>query len=433
MRGSGYRTLTGLTVLVIALCSMLSTATAWAGDGTDVEPSFETVINFPAFPNAGGPYITQATVRPDAVSGAGATEVYLVFNEPIDGATVVAADFVATGFTFSAVTVNGNVVTLDDASGAASGDEVQLVEIGAIAGLDGSTSTDISPFAIGEGPVVIGVQVLNYEDQDPTNDEILVIFDADVEYGGGDSEDNTFNSTPEFNGALLESAFEAVNFANDGIRVTQDAASTDDFNTITPGVTKIWVTNSKIAWSDATGTDNSVDLKYAMDNVGPHLVAAYYHTAGTGPTNDDAIWAVFNEPVDPGSIAGDVATHFDMNADGGAGVWTASDGLVSSAFPGLVTNSLLLTGFTSLGLPDEADDQMANHDDVSGTGLDDYQGLDGAVNAVNIDVGPGMIRASHDDHQTATRTDDDVYVWLSEPVADVNDVDISDFDFLGFD
>ncbi|MCB1246454.1 MAG: hypothetical protein KDB69_04230, partial [Acidimicrobiia bacterium] len=383
-----------------------------------------TVINFPAFPNAGGPFIVEATVRPTSVSGAGATEVYLVFNEPISGASVATTDFVATGFTFTGVTVSGNVVTLDNASGAASGDQVQLAEIGCIDGSDGSSSTDLSPFTIGEGPVVIGVQVFNYENQDPTDDEVLVIFDADVEYGGGDSEDNTFNLTPVFNGATLASAFEAVNFANDGIRITQDGASTVDFNKIAPGVAKLWVTNSKVVWSDATGTDNNVDLKYEMDNVGPHLTAAYYNS------NDDVLWTVFSEPVDPGSIVGDFTVHFDTDVDGGG--WAPTGGVISSAFPGLVTSSLLVTNITNLGAAVAETDEIANHDDVSGTGLDDYQGLDGAINSVFVDVGPGIIRASYDDHRTSTRTDDDVYVWISETV-NLGTVSVSDFDFLGFD
>lgn len=127
MRGSGKMSLTALSVLLAMLCSFLSTAAVWA-DGQNVEPAVNTVINFPAFGTVGGPYITQATVRPTTVSSGigngGDLEVLLVFNEDIDGASVVDADFVVTGFAFSGVTVFDNCITLDNAVGAASGDDV---------------------------------------------------------------------------------------------------------------------------------------------------------------------------------------------------------------------------------------------------------------------------------------------------------------------
>src|SRR5690606_4930077 len=124
--------------------------------------------------------------------------------------------------------------------------------------------------------------------------------------------------------------------------------------------------------------------------------------------------------------------HFDMDMDGGD--WDATGGGVTSAFPGLVTNSLLLTGFTNVnGQPTEGVDQIANHDDVSDIGVDDYQGVGGLRNPVFVDHRPGIIRDSLDDHETATRTDDVLCVWLSEPVADLSEVQVADFDFLGFD
>ncbi len=376
MIGSGKRVLCGLSSLVLVLSAVFGTGSAWA-TGQNVQPSVNTVINFPGFPNAGGPYITQVTVRPAAVSGAGDTEVYIVFNEDISGASVDGSssatntDFTATGFSFAGVTVGTNWVTLDTASGAAAGDAVQISEIGAIAGTDGSVSADLSVAPVGSGPVIIDVAVTGHEDDDPTNDVVTVTFDEEVEFASGGNVNNAFSNTPEFfPGAdpvvLLET------WENDPVEdgtfltFTQDGGSTVDMNQLKAGVSKLWLDEGSFQWT-AVNTPNSTDYQLAVTKQGPHVVAAYYVDGGVVGEADDALWVIMSDPVDPASIVGDFTDHFDPDAD--AGSWVPTAGLVASGFPGSVTTTLLVTNLT-VGLtpvPIEGTDTMATLDAGSGT------------------------------------------------------------------
>ncbi|MCB9464834.1 MAG: hypothetical protein H6682_14165 [Candidatus Eisenbacteria bacterium] len=430
MRRSGKRALTGLSVLAFVLGTLLGAAPSWA-DSQSLEPSVNTVINFPAYPSAGGPYITQVTVRPASVSGTTA-QVYVVFNEDVNPASIDPdgtadnSDFAVTGFTFASASAGpvANVIILEDAVGAAAGDMLRLRDIGVLEGADGDAtdhkSTDLSEHVITTGPVIHSIELQNYEDQDPTNDAILITFDADVQFASGGSVANTFTNTPELAGVTLEATWEN-DPTNNGefVTITQDAASTTDLKQMIPGVTKLWVQSGRLRWVDEN-VSMGMSRQLETLNAGPHLVAAYYDDNGTtlvGEDTDDALWLVMSDPVDPASITGTFADHFDVDVDAGGLFGGAVDGDVSPAIPGSFSSVLLVTNLTgATGIPGGAD-VIADHSGVSGTALLDYQGDEGLTNAVAIERGPGMLRASYDDQGTPTRTDDQLIIWINEVMA----------------
>ena len=413
MRRSGKRALTGLSVLAFVLGTLFGAAPTRA-DQQSVEPSVNSVINFPAYPSAGGPYVTQVTVRPASVSGTTA-QVYVVFNEALNPASVDAAgaatneDFAVTGFTFASAAPGGaaNVIILEDAVGAAAGDKLRLRGIGVLEGADGDSpdhlSTDLSDHTVATGPVILSVEVLGYENQDPTDDAVLVTFDADVQFASGGSVANTFTNTPEFAGVTLEATWEN-DPTNNGtfVTLTQDGASTVDLRQMLPGVSKLWVQSGRFRWVDENVT-NSVSRQLETMNEGPHLVAAYYDA------NADVIWAVMSCPVDPASIVGTLTDHFDT---GGV------SGDVSPAFPGSFSSVLLLTNLGNLlGDGDALADWGSGPVPGGPIPLLDYQGDEGAATTVTIEEGPGILRVSYDDEGTPTRTDDQLIIWINEVMA----------------
>jgi len=441
MIGSGKRVLVGLSSLVLVLGAVFGTGSAWA-QGQNVEPSVNTVINFPGFPNSGGPYITQVTVRPAAVSGALDTEVYIVFNEEIDGATVdgtdstTNTDFTATGFSFGGVTVGTNWVTLDAASGAAAGDLVQLAEIGAIAGTDGSISSDLSTVPVGSGPVIIDISVTGHENDDPTDDSIRITFDEEAQFAAGGNANNTFPNTPEFfpgaDPVVLEATWENDGVSDDGfyVDITQDGASTVDMNQLKTGVSKLWLEAGRFRWL-AVNTPNSTEYQLPVTKQGPHVVAAYYVDGGVVGEADDALWIIMSDPVDPASLTGGFLDHFDGDAD--AGSWVPTDGLVASGFPGSVTTTLIVTNLAAglTPVPVEPTDTITSYDSGGGTPLAGYQGNDAIVATVPVDVGPGIIRTSFDDQRSPTRTDDKLLIWINQSLT--ANAASGDFEFFGFD
>ncbi len=427
MIGSGKRLLTGLSLLTFVLGTVLSVSPVLA-DGQNVEPSVNTVINFPAFPNAGGPYITQVTWRPPAVSGAPASEAFLVFNEDINPATVDASgsatnvDFIATGFTFASVTVAGNVITLNDAT-AVAGHMIQLAEIGCIEGTDGSPSSDLTPVEVGEGPVITGIVLTGYEDDDPTNDVLTVTFDEEVEFASGGNVNNSFTLTPEFGGVTLEATWEN-DPTDDGtfVAITQDGASANDLFQMKPGVTKLWVQDGRFEWT-AVATENSLSYQLPIENEGPHVVAAYYNDNGTDLNlADDSVWVIMSDPVDPVSITGGVTDHFAVG-----GTFGPSVGDVNLAFPGSQTSALLITNTDVAAAPADGAGTIGD----GATDLLDYQGDAGAASVVSIARGPGIIRSSFDDQGTVTRTDDQLIIWINEPMSRA--AVIGDFVFTNVD
>ena len=175
---SRRRTFAVLSMLTLVVGIVLGAFPVQAarGDNSGVkalQPANNVGINYPAYPVTnggaapyplltGGPYIVAVTARPATV-GDPAANVLVVFNEPINAATVVDGDFVAMGFTFTGHTVVGNTVMLTTAVGAAAGDQVRLAIIQAVAGTDGSLSCDVSPVTMGTGVMFVIVNPLASE------------------------------------------------------------------------------------------------------------------------------------------------------------------------------------------------------------------------------------------------------------------------------
>ncbi|MFN8549296.1 MAG: hypothetical protein U0527_15300 [Candidatus Eisenbacteria bacterium] len=440
----------GLPLLGLVPAVTAPAFAAGPGNGTgelDVAPAIHPAINFTAFPNSGGPYIMHATARPSGLryAGGGATansDVLLVFNEPIDGATLDLngsasnGDFIAYGFTFQSAQIDPNypnVVRLNQTTGAAAGDQIRLAFIGAIAGNDGSESKDLTTITIGSGPVICSVDFDDQGDTVVANDVITVSFDADVDFGSGDNEDSAFGSTAEFDGADLDNP--AANADEPFFNLNFDYDNGEPYpNVILPGVTHLILAQNRVRWEDVN-TENNTEQRVPVTNDGPGLVAAYWDSFNT------ALWVVMNDPVDPTSTTGGWLTdYFDANADGGNWDPNGGAGDVQIAFPGEITPVLKVTNID----PGAGDAEPTENDEITNStcgallggcvSLRDYQGLEALNNYTTaIHVGPGIIRASYDDRQTASRVDDFLYVWLSETSADLTDIGVADFVSVGFD
>ncbi|MCC7142468.1 MAG: hypothetical protein IT349_10235 [Candidatus Eisenbacteria bacterium] len=424
---------------------------AGPGNGTgrfDVAPAIHPAINHTAFPNAGGPFIMHATARPSGLRyGGGAatasSDVLLVFNEPIDVATLDTdatannTDFVVVGggFTFAGASVDPNypnVIRLTQTTGAAAGDQIRLATIGCIGGEDGSTSKDLTTITIGSGPVICRVDFDDQGDTVVVNDEITVNFDADVDFGSGDSEDLAFGGTAEFDGADLDNPA-AVNDTPTFVLTFEYDDGEPYPNVILPGVSHLILAQSRVRWED-NSAENNGEQRFPVANEGPGLVAAYWDSFTT------SLWIVMNDTVDPTSTDDTFFTgFFDEDADNGNWAPDAS-GDVAIAFPGDITPVLKVTNIdpgAGDAEPNDGIDEISNITCGAPLGCEsllDYQGAE-ALNeyTVAIHVGPGIIRTSYDDRQTNTRTDDFLYVWLSETSADLTDIDVTDFVSIGFD
>lgn len=429
MRGVGKQAVVLFSILL--LCLGLAPLAGAAGPGGSngelhAYPTINPVINFPAFPSEGGPSIVAATARPSGLrvlGGAATTEadVFLVFNQDLSAASVAVADFIAYGFTFTGLSVSANTVTLSGVAGATAGDRIRVADIGDIANADLAISSDVSFITLTAGPVITRVDLAaGGQDSTTFTDAIIVTFDADVDFGSGDSEDSAFGGTPEFNGALLE--YVGGPFADENFFVvTYDAASTSHPHLINPGVTHLVLAQSRVRWEDNT-TENSTEQRFPFTNVGPALVGAYWD--GTN------LWCVMSDAVDLSSGSTSFTGLFNPG-----GTWAPTTGDVALSAAGEVTTVLKVT---TIDVAPAAGATLANENCGGPTpgcdALVDYQGIV-ALDAVSVAVnaGVGIIRASYDDQQTSSRLDDFMYIWLNEPVdlAEVDD-DLSDFNPIGF-
>lgn len=423
-----------ILLLAVGLSPIALAAGPGGGQGTDAYPTINPVINFPAYPNVGGPYIVAATSRPSglATNGAGATgapDVFLVFNEPVAG--VVTADFIAYGFTFSGVAVSGNTVRLTGVANQAAGDQVRLASIGCITDTDGNPNSDVARVTLTSGPVITGVFFANEADTTVLDDAVTVVFDADVDFGsGGDTEDNAFGSTVEFNGAVLDS--DEPSDDSPSITITYNATPGTHPLKLNPGVSTLVMAANRVRWED-NAAENSTEQRFVSSNEGPAAVGAYWD--GT------SLWIVMSDAVDLSNEANPFFSNlFDTDDDGGGNWGSLGTGDVQLAAAGEVTTVLKVVNIDTgtEGVPDGTGDAIRNRNCGGPTpGFScpvDYQGLpNGDEIAVLVHVGVGIIRASYDDLQTSARTDDRLYVWLSEPV-DLTDIDddFSDFQTLGF-
>lgn len=434
-----------LSVLMLVIGISLGALPAWASQGNGhadleqyVQPANANPINYPAFPIAGGPYITAATYRPTGGVAGGDPDVYAVFNEPLDSGTVTAADFSASGFTFSGITLtagNRSVIFNGVNTAPANGASVRMIVPGAVGADDDSLNTDVSPITISTGPVIVMVTVNNASDTIPNNDELVVTFDAPVEPGSNADATITaaFRDTPEFRydgtGNDLHGVFDAPSRS---VAITRVGTGTvADWGQILPGVTKLILRAGTLTWDAGNTNPNGQEYKKPVENIGPHIVAAYYNDKGGEGSGNDELWIVLSQPTPqtPGPMTG----PFNMDPD--AQGWGPDNASVGPAFPGSFTAVLKATAFAggTLTAPDSTDLLAFGTDtDLWPT---NYQLLQSGVadsTIRRIYRGPGIIRSSYDDRQDDDATNDRLYIWINEIAAIQDSIDVDDFTFTGF-
>ncbi|MBD3161014.1 MAG: hypothetical protein GF346_02540, partial [Candidatus Eisenbacteria bacterium] len=428
MSGRGSRALVFLSVLALVTCGVAYYSAQ--ADVLNVAPANNIVINYPSFPNAGGPYLIGATYEPENEL------VWLVFNEGVTDASTALGDFTSDTFDLASAVLGDDdgdhVLTLDVSGvGDFTDDGTERIRIKDLAVLesadDGSFSDDVSWVEIGRGPIPIDITVTGFEDDgDLTTQRVTITWNAAASVVS--DADAAFGETPEFNGADLDLGDDDT----DTWTIDQDAGSAIDFLDLKPGISKLHIELGSVRY--AAGSPNNIqtdrDLRLVMGNEGPILVAAYYNNFGNGDVEDDVLWAVFDQPVDPASFGGTAfgaGANFDEN-----GTWTSGAGLPGLAFPGFTTNVVEISGMNPLDPPISGDD--LTH--LGANPIEDFQGAAFGTTDVTVDVhvGPGIIRASYDDGQTVGTLEsevanDEFIVWLSEPIANPADVDTTDFTF----
>jgi Mg-chelatase subunit ChlD len=395
------------------------------------------IINYPAYPNSGGPYIVGATYDPNN------DRVVLVFNEAIDAtsvSTTLTDDFQASfNLADTAVSIGDNdgdnvlyILGVDpaDVSQAFTDNGTERIHLklpGVLAGLDASLSDEVGWVPIGQGPIPTRVELVDPNATADSLQTLRVYWDAATLKVGAASA--TFGSTAEMSGVTF--GFTGTGSDTWTLR-DSSTVSPPNFRYMVAGITKLRVTAGQVKYAGVAQPVTNVERIMVVDNTdrGPVLIAAYYDTKGTASFyDDDAIWAVFNEPVDPASFPlgflglGDTNFGIVDGAGGGGITFNGTAGGSALAFPGSTTASIKITGFTgTTALPDFND--MLRH---KGT-LPDFQG---EIYAVNNDVvlhnGPGIIRACYDDGQTVALNNDKLVIWLSEPISNPAQIDTLDF------
>jgi hypothetical protein len=420
-----------VSALLVALAGL--SVGAVRSDELSVFPRNNSVVNYPAFPSAGGPYLMAATYWPDG--GGPNPEIVLVFNEDLD-AIPTADDFNATfdlsGASFgfdpdfnNVVRITGFTVGTDPED--FDPDDTETIGLSGpnVIAAGGIGNRQVTIIEIDRGPTMVRAELLNSLNTDPNDDTLLVVFDHDVKASTVAGTD--FANIAEFASLDPTTPDIDVTVSGDTVKVFRDAGADDDFRMMRPGVTVVVVGSGSIQY-DSDAVSNSRELFMVTANQGPILRAAYYNNKGGNPVTDDELWLVFDEPVDPNSIGGPLENHF---VTGGWGVDTGT-GTISSAFPGSYSAVLKVTNmaFTLPNTPPSDGDTIT----ADGVGLDDYQDVTASVpgSPVLITVGPGIIRAFYDDKQTSSATDDELVIYLNETVANPADVDTSDFAKRGF-
>ena len=421
-----------ISVLMLVVGVMMGAVGAVAQSKSldkNVQPSDGTlIINYPAFPNSGGPYIVGATYDPDN------DRVVLVFNEDIDAATTSATlsdDFEAS-FAFDSGAALGdddgdNVLYITGLDPADGGDQfldngaerIRLKLPGVLASTpDGSLSDEVTWVQVGRGPIPVRVELVDPAAVDSLQ-TVRIYWDAPVAKIG--TAVNTFGATSELAGTLF--GYFGTGSATWTLRDSTTTVYRDNFGAMLSGVSKLRVAAGQVRYVGASAVVSDRERVQVFDNFerGPVLIASYYDTKGTVAFDDDIIWALFNEPIAGSNFLGLGDVNFAVIDNGGG--FDGVGGGSTLSFPGSTTATIRISGFTGTTTLPDGDDALRHN----GT-LADFQGqVWDTANDALIHNGPGIIRASYNDGQTASLINDRLVIWLSEPIANPAEVDTSDF------
>ncbi len=440
MSGTRTRTFVFLTALVFCMATLLVGAYA---DTRDTAPSENTVINYPAYPLRGAPYIVATTFNPSPAPG----HIVLVFNEGVSAASTdtPALDFVSSTMTLANINYSSddgdNVLYLVPATNWAAANfdasaiETLAMQPGALYDAGVNVNVDISTLTIGDGPVVTGVVITNRANDlnngqiapllapiatGPNDNHVLVTFDANVQFVSTD--DAAFGATIEFNGQPLASSGSGT----PTLDISRDAAATSNFKYMQPGVMNLRVAAGTVRWSADNVPNVALNFRETF-NDGPLLNAVYLNEDGEG-TDNDVMAIVFDQPVTgdfPIAPVSDVLTPTS---------WSITDGSVGAWFSTDWTNVLKATGFTFLLAPGKQDLFSVRLTNTSR--LWDHQ-LQNSMQANPADIyfhfGLGVVKAAYDNKLTPNFYEDDqLYIWMSEPIRNPEDIETRHFWLDGF-
>ncbi|MBU2692995.1 MAG: hypothetical protein KJ970_18915 [Candidatus Eisenbacteria bacterium] len=425
------------TPVIVGSALLIALAGLWIGavqsDLLSVEPRNNSVINYPAFPSDGGPYLVAATYWPDG--GGADPELILVFNEdlnalPDENDFEATFDMTGATFAFDGGGFNNVVVVTDfDAGFVNDGTEqIRLIApdvVKAVGGNVGNRQTTWIAFQ--RGPVMIDVELQAALNSNPDDDLFRVTFDHDILASTCEGDD--FEDTAELSD--MDGATEIdVNFNVDDRTADIDRAigATNHFRMCRPGVTELNLAASSVRW-DSDNINNSVAQRWVTTNQGPILRAAYYNDHDDVDTGNDELWITLDEPMDPNSFLDWFDDHF---ADDGNWGIDANSGAFNTPFIGSYSATFYITDmtFNVVGSSVPVDGDEIN---TAVNALDDYQGAAQTMpgNTVAINRGPGIIRAIYDDKQTSTATDDELVIYTNEELV-FADLDTTDFEVVGF-
>ncbi len=473
MYSSGRFSLICVTVFALVMTGLLVGATdAVAQERSETTLSFYTSFgrNTSTPTYVGGPYVIGAVWDPSGDSGNG--EIRVIFNEDLNAASIgdpgagaANYDFKEHGFQWAAsgpygAAMPSEIELLDIPSAAdqrvvalrgfatgnppAAGDSISLRTVagfladfpdsgfavadwtGGVEGQDGGVvSPDHGVIPLRVGPQIVSVTLSNDWYTTPMTDGALETLTLSVEFDG----DIVEPTDPLADSTLFRLTTEMLD-VTDSLDVSLNVDPADQnilviswLNTgggserwrwMLPGQTMFRMGAGAI--EDSTSTNlNSHAERVFVENRGPVLLGATLDM-------DNALWLIYNEPIDPLTVAADPSTQYTLTSAGGA--WNAAANQVMG----------FNEDFTNVLKVESAYDNVANWaaaDNIvpQAGGPRDFQyaATTTAAGAVLVGNGITIIRASYDMKGTPTDySDDELVIVFSETFAtapDLNDLE----------
>jgi len=474
MYSSGRFSLFCVTVFALVMTGLLVGATdAVAQERSETTLSFYTSFgrDTAAGTAVGGPYVIGAVWDPSGDSGDG--EIRVIFSEDLEttsitdpGAGAENYDFREHGVEWAAsgpfgAAMPSEIELLDIPSAGdqrvvalrgfstgnppAAGDSISLRTVsqfladfpdsgfavadwtGGVAGdVDNIVCPDHAVIPLHEGPQIVSVTLGNDWYTTPITNgalqalDISIEFDADIVEPTAPLADSTlFRLTSEMLD-VTDSLDVTLNVdpANQNILVVSwlsTGGGSERWRWMQPGQT-MYIMGADAIEDSLSGNTNSVAQRVFTENRGPILLGATLDM-------DNALWLVFNEPIDPDEISADPSSDYTLTFNGG-GAWNAARNQVMG----------FNEDFTNVLKVETAYDDVANWGatDVivpQAAGPRDFQYAAPTTAAGTVLVGNGItiIRASYDMKGTpADYSDDELVLVFSETFAtapDLNDLE----------
>ncbi len=481
MYSSGRFSLICVTVFALVMTGLLVGATdALAQGRSETTLSFYTSFgrNTATPTYVGGPYILGVVWDPTGDSGDG--ELRVIFNEDLEATSIEDPDagnenydFRAHGFDWAAggpfgAAMPSEVELLDIPSAAdqrvialrgfsaanppGANDSLSLRTVaafladypdsgftaadwtGGVAGDDGDVvSLDHSVIPIRTGPQVVSVTMSNDWYTTPMTEGALEALTLYLEF----DDDIVEPTAPLADSSLFKLTAEMLQISEEvDIALNVDpadqnilevtwatvGASSEHWRWFLPGQS-MYLLGAGAVEDSTSGNTNAALQRVMFENEGPVVLGATLD-------NNNNLWVIFNETIDPGSFTADPTGDYNITDGGGGAAWGAAPNQVLGFNEDFTNVIKIEDAYNAIGNWNAADALT-----ILAAGPEDFQSLapTTAAGAVAIGQGIAIIRASYDMKGTPTDyTDDELIIVFSETFA-TNPDPTTDIEFIPSD